>query len=147
MKLNWGSGIAIFYLCFMAIMIFMVIKSKQNTVHMVQDNYYQKDLAYEKFRKSRENATLLKSEVALQYQSEAGILEVTFPERMRSLVGTITFFRPSDSNMDQVFKLKLDEEDKMLIPIDDSFPKGRWRIQLDWENDGLQFYKEETIVI
>lgn len=148
MKLNWGSGIAIFYVCFMAIMIFMVIKSKQNTVHLVQENYYQKDLDYEQFRAKRQNASALTESIQIQYNSSKQSVTIVFPEQMKTSTGKLTFFRPSNKYMDKIFKLELDKQGSMLIPINPkTIPSGKWNIQVDWESEGKLYYKETTVVI
>ncbi len=147
MKLNWGSGIAIFYVCFMAAMIGMVIKSTYNQTHLVVENYYQKDLNYEAFRSKRENAKRLKNDISIAYDSQSKQIEVKLPAHMVSASGTITLYRPSDKHHDRVIGLKLSSEAKMNIPIQSNMARGLWTVQLDWEDRGKAFYTEEQIVI
>ena len=47
MKINWGTGIAIFYTLFASVLVMVVIKSKQYDHSLVVDNYYEEDLHYQ----------------------------------------------------------------------------------------------------
>ncbi len=147
MKINWGTGIAIFYSCFVAIMIFMVVKSSQNNVHLVQENYYQKDLGYEEFRSKRQNSTELSTPVTIKLNNDQNTMEFSFPKDMKEVKGKLLFFRPSNKYMDKTYDLKLDGNSKMILPLDATIPSGLWRIKIDWESQGKYFYKEESIVI
>ena len=47
MKLNWGTGIAAFYLLFMVVLLSFVIKSRSYDHSLVTTNYYEQDLKYQ----------------------------------------------------------------------------------------------------
>jgi hypothetical protein len=147
MKLNWGTSIAIFYSCFVVAMVFMVFRSTQNKMDLVQENYYAKDLAYESFRQKRQNSDELKETVAIKYSIADKAIQVHFPEGMKTATGEIFLFRPSNKSMDTKIKLKVDESGQMSIPVEQKFKPGLWRVQLDWEANGQQYFKEESIVI
>ncbi|MFT5167750.1 MAG: hypothetical protein ACI8P3_002988 [Saprospiraceae bacterium] len=147
MKLHWGNYIAIFYTCFVCAMIFMVFKSTQNKMDLVQENYYQKDLDYESFRSKRQNSTELSEQVSVSYSIANKAIELSFPEEMKTLKGKLILFRPSNKLLDKTFLLKLDKHSKMSIPVDGDIPPGLWKVQLDWEAQGSNYYKEESIVI
>ena len=147
MKLNWGSGIAIFYTLFVLVMIFMVIKSKQNQVHLVQENYYQKDLNYEDFRVKRQNAAQLTEKIQVEYLAKDRNIQLTFPQSMMEASGKVSLFRPSNKYLDKSYNIQLDKEAQMYIPVDRSLPAGRWKIKIDWESAGRKYYNEEDLVL
>jgi nitrogen fixation protein FixH len=147
MKLNWGTGIAIFYSLFVLVMVFMVIKSAQNQSHLVQENYYRKDLNYESFRQKRENAQNMAEQVTIQYLSNQSQIRLQFPSDMATASGEIAMYRPSNKFLDKKLKLVLDKNGQMLIPVTKEMAKGLWKIQLDWENENRLYYCEENIVI
>lgn len=146
MKLNWGSGIAIFYTLFVIVMILMVVKSTQNKVHLVQENYYEKDLNYEAFRKKRANGATIKDQISIKYLAKDRTLKIAFPKTMHELSGELALFRPSNKFMDKKFKLNLDENASMDIQLDRSLISGLWQVQLDWESEGVAYYVEESLV-
>ncbi len=147
MKLNWGTSIAIFYICFMIAMVSMVIKSTYHKAQMVQENYYDKDLNYEAFRLKRERASNLKESIVIEYLDMDKNLEIKFPEDMKTATGNISLFRPSNASLDQSYPIQIDEGGSMLIPIPMSVAKGLWRVQIEWENNALDYYMESVITI
>ncbi|MBT8189385.1 MAG: FixH family protein [Bacteroidia bacterium] len=147
MKLNWGSGIAIFYTLFVIVMITMVVKSTQNKVHLVQENYYEKDLNYEEFRKKRENGQTVKDQIIIKYHKKDKILNISLPKTMNIATGELALFRPSNKFLDKKFKLKLDDNASMDIQLERSLTTGLWQVQLDWESGGKSYYVEESLVL
>ena len=147
MKLNWGTAIAIFYTCFVIAMVSMVIKSTHHKPHMVQDNYYEKDLNYEAFRQKRENASQMQEQVLVDYLSAEQLIRLSFPKSTSEISGKIAFFRPSNSKLDKTFALELDQDAQMNIPVSPNMLKGLWKVQINWEQSGQHFYKESTVVL
>lgn len=147
MKINWGTGIAIFYVFFVIAMISMVINSSYHKVELVQENYYQKDLQYEAFRLKRQNATAMTVPISIKYEHKENAVRLAFPAAMADATGQVTFFRPSNKSLDQQVMIVLDDEGTMLIPVSESMKRGLWKMQLDWQSDGKQFFKEESIVL
>ena len=145
MKFNWGTGIAIFYSCFVIVMVSMVILSAQNKVHLVQDNYYDKDLNYESFRQKRQNASQLADQITIQFLQSQRLIQVEFPKQMKKATGTLILFRPSNKFLDKKYNLQLNEKMQMNIPLDNTIRPGLWHVQIDWENEGVNYFKEETI--
>lgn len=147
MKINWGTGIAIFYSLFVFFMVAMVINSTQNKPNMVQDNYYEKDLNYEAFRGKRENAANAKGQIKIEYLADEKNILLDFPDKVNKVSGKVTFFRPSDKNLDKIMDIKLNADGQMIIGVDESLPRGLWNIQIDWQDQVQQFYTEESIVL
>lgn len=145
MKINWGTGIAIFYGLFVVVMVAMVVLSAQEDINMVQDNYYDKDLNYEAFRKSRENGSAMLEPVEINYEHGRG-LTLSFPKDIEVERGEVTLYRPSDRNRDQQLPLALNEENEMEIVTTD-LVSGPWRILLSWSSSGQSYYKEKHIIL
>jgi len=147
MKLNWGTGIAIFYSCFVLVMIFMVIKSAQNQSHLVQEHYYQKDLNYESFRQKRQNATNMSEQVKINFTASQKAIQITFPDQMIGATGKVSLYRPSNKFLDKSFDLELNEQSSMSIPVPKEMAKGLWKVKVDWNSKGKQYYSEENLVL
>lgn len=147
MKINWGTGIAIFYSCFVIVMVTMVVTSTQNRAQMVQDNYYEKDIHYESFRQKRQNGASYASELVFSYDATQRKLQVQFPGTLSDVHGNLTLFRPSNQYLDKVFPINLDEKGAMVVDIDPSLPAGHWRLMLDWQYRGKSYYNEDAIVL
>lgn len=145
MKFNWGNGIAIFYSLFVVTMVYMVVRASQDDVNMVQDNYYDQDLNYEAFRKSRQHG-MMAGALAIEYQSSEKNVKIQFPQQSGSIGGMIKFYRPSDHEMDQSVKILVDDQNSMLVAVD-QLSKGYWKILVNWDIDGRSYYKEEPLVL
>ena len=145
-KINWGTGIAIFYSFFAIVMLGLVIKSTDSPVLMVKKNYYDDDIHFQAHLDKTQNAAHLTDSMTIQYVAAANTVILAFPHNQPAPVGKVTFFRPSKTDEDRIFELKTDVSRQMFIPADD-FEKGLWRIQVDWKSGEKQYYREEKITI
>ncbi|MBK8501218.1 MAG: FixH family protein [Saprospiraceae bacterium] len=145
MKFNWGNGIAIFYSLFVVTMVYMVVRASQDDVNMVQDNYYDQDLNYEAFRKSRQEGMQV-GVLAIEYLPAEKNVKIQFPQATDNIGGMIKFYRPSDRKMDQSVKIILDAQNSMVVAVD-QLSGGYWKILVNWDVDGKSYYKEEPLVL
>lgn len=142
--MSWGYRIAILYLGFVALMLFMVIKTFQYDVNLVTDDYYEKDLNYtEKMQRMRNGAN---SELELLYQKEQKRLVLSFPQTAQEIKGEVLLFRPSDRKQDVNMSLVLDSLRQQKIPTD-TLSKGKWRLKVEWEEGPKGFFKEQVVVL
>lgn len=159
MKLNWGTGIAIFYTIFVLFTGFMVYKAFGEDFDLVTEDYYAQEIKFQNKIDSKERAEKL--EGTLQTIVEGKNLKVLFPQKDVELIGSINCFRPSDETKD--FTEKFDITDgSFTIPLN-KFIKGKYLIKVEWsENTGTStpdpsesvemlsdhaFYQEQVIVI
>ena len=112
---------------------------------MVQENYYDKDINYEAFRKSRANAQQILEEIKVEYIQGKKIY-VSFPASMKIEKGIITMYRPSDRHLDRSFKIEVDVNNRAEISTS-NLVRGSWRILLDWKNDGKAYYHERQMIL
>ena len=143
MKLNWGTGIAIFYTIFVISLVSVVIISARNNVDLVEKEYYKKDINYEAFRVKRENGKLLSQGLDIGIKNDQLIF--SFPKELGKVKGTIHLFRPSNSKLDAFIPIDLDEDNNMTVAID-KYPKGLWRTKTEWEVNGIHYFNEEKII-
>ena len=145
MKLNWGTGIAIFYISFMAIMLFMVYRSTFENRDLVMEDYYQKDLEYQSHLDRISNAKKLPVDLKITKEAEQYI-RFSFPKDLKTIKGTVLFYRPSDKKQDVSLGIKVNQENDFVFPIS-KLQKGGWRVKVDWEGDDVPFYKEVNLTI
>jgi len=146
MKLNWGTGIAIFYTSFVVVMVLFVIKAKHMEHSLVVENYYEKDLDYQTHLNKVANSKALAVDLAITQNRKQDLVKFQFPTGLRHLSGTILFFRPSDISKDFEVSVETDEENALVVKTDVLLP-GLWRIKVNWAAGGQAFYKEEKITI
>jgi hypothetical protein len=110
----------------------------------VTEDYYEKELVYEDVIIKKQNAANLSSEVEVNY-TENGI-KLDFPAESKGSKGTVTFYRPSDTNLDQKMPLILGNGISQVIPTH-GMQKGLYVLKLDWETNGTGYYLEQKVTI
>lgn len=145
-KWNWGSGIALLYICFAAGIVGMVVFSFKQKIDLVTPEYYAEELKYQeqidKINRVRE------LEKAIEWRVNTGRLELIFPPNMdkREIAGTITLFKPSDNQADKTFDILADSSGKQEIDIT-AMPLGKYKLKLDWSSRSETYYQEGVIVL
>lgn len=146
MKLNWGTGIAIFYILFVVSLVFQVFRSRQFDHSLVSDNYYELDLKYQERYNKLRNAHDSKNTIQFDHDKVAKKLSLQFPELEQLPAGKIHFFRPSNSRMDFEIEIQASPRGKMQLPTDQLAP-GLWRVKVDWEYKDQAYYQEAVVII
>jgi nitrogen fixation protein FixH len=126
--MSWGKGIAV------GIVVF------------VTEGYYEKGIRYEERLASMRRAAALGHPVAIA--TEEGALVVRFDRGIvhGSLEGTITLYRPSRRESDQVIPLHADSAGVQRVALAQC-DRGLWRVQIVWRSEGEQYYAEEPLIL
>jgi hypothetical protein len=145
-KINWGTGIGIFFACFVLYLIGNLIFSATQKVDLVTGDYYQQELAYQKQIDKETRTKQLPQQLKLIHGQATIALQ--FPDTMKgkAIGGEILFFRPSNSKLDVKMLVKVSESNLQVIDIR-NFQKGLWRMKINWSCDGITYYNEETIMM
>jgi hypothetical protein len=144
MKFHWGTGILITIILFILAVVAFYIWSLNLDINLVEDNYYEKELAYQDKIDRIENTKSLPGTISLNLSNE--ILTISFPDslKMKNAEGHILFYRPSDPGKD--FSVPLQVNDSSIQVIDARrLDKGRYVIKIDWMMDGKGYYFEEAV--
>jgi nitrogen fixation protein FixH len=147
MKINWGTGIVIAIVMFMAFIMFLVIKMTTNEDYshdLVVEEYYKKELAFQQEIDAEENLKLLSEKIKGE-RVEAGWL-LKFPKDINEskIKGTVFLYRPSNEQLDFDFPIELSNSN-LLIP-DERLLDGRWNITISWEYDDKKYLYKESII-
>lgn len=147
MKINWGTGIVIAFVAFIAFIMYFVINMSTNKkyVHdLVTEEYYKEELLHQKEIDKENNAKALIQNVSWTKTKE-GIL-ISFPDELDhpKIEGKVFLYRPSDKKLDSEISISL-SDNEMLIPKT-RLLDGRWNIKIDWEYKGKSYLFKESIV-
>ena len=146
MKFNWGTGIFIVIVLFiLAVAAFLIYTSNQD-IKLVENNYYEKELAYQDRIDKLINADSLPWKIHVK--QEPGIIIIQFPQLDTALTpaGTILFYRPSDPEKDFSVPLQLNDSSRQVIDIT-GIDQGKWVIKLDWNMGENEYYYEVEVLI
>jgi nitrogen fixation protein FixH len=147
MKLSWGVGIAIFYSSFVVVMIGMVIYSKTFDPDLVVDNYYEEDLAFQSRLDASENERALEHGLIISKKESEKTVCFEFPEGQSVVNGKISFYRPDDKSKDfEVSVENFSGKAAVRIPYD-KIALGLWKVKVSWAANGIQYYREDLMVL
>lgn len=145
--MNWGKKIAVAYSLFVVFMILLVVACvKQNDIFLVSDDYYKQEIEYQDRIDDIANAVDLKNPVTVQLNDETNTLRIDLTKESVGSEGKVTFFRPSNPELDREFSVKLSAAGTQEFPTK-SLAKGLWLIKVQWEKEGKSFYKEQKVQI
>ncbi|SHO64147.1 FixH family protein [Algoriphagus zhangzhouensis] len=139
--MNWGKGIVITFIAFIAIMVTMVIISvRMEGIELVTENYYEEEIKYQE-QIDKEVSTLALDREALKFDGSTKALILDLPIGAK---GTLNLFRPSDIELDQELPVEILEAGEKSVYIGD-LKAGYWKVQLSWEENGESYYQEKKI--
>ncbi len=145
---RWPVGIASIYIFFVLVLISFVIFSGFERVDLVTEDYYEKEIKYQKQIDRINRAESLSSPVNWNYDKNSQLLKVQFPEELtpQQIEGNILIFRPSDANEDKMIPLNLSPDGSQIVSTR-QLKKGFWKLKIYWKIDDSDYYKEGPLVI
>lgn len=147
MKINWGTGIVLAFIGFIAFIMYFVISMNVNKKYdhdLVTEDYYKEELNYQKTIDKEANSKALKDNISWK-KTEEGLI-IKFPEEFQpeDLTGKVFLYRPSNKQLDFEITISLSNHN-LLIP-DNRLLDGRWNIYVDWQYKKKAYlFKEEII--
>ncbi len=146
MKFNWGTGILIFIIIFVAATIFTAVTLMNKDVDLVTDNYYEKTLVYQDEIDKLNRSVDISGKVDFIYTDN--LLSIKFPHEaaLKIKSGEISFYRPSNSSLD--FNLPFEPDSTGLVVFNtDKITKGLWDVKLKWQQHGKDFLVEKRLIM
>ncbi len=145
--MNWGKKIAFAYSLFVIFMIALVVACvKQNDIFLVSEDYYKQEIQYQDRIDNISNASQLQNPVTVELNNETNILRVDLTKESVGAQGKVTFYRPSNPELDREFPVALSVAGVQEFPTK-SLAKGLWLIKVQWQKDGKNYYKEQKVQV
>lgn len=147
-KLNWGTGIFLAVTLFVIATLSVVSYLISLDFYLVSNDHYEQGVEYQETIDGQQRVQNLENPVLVLFDEPNISIKITFPKELRSdsLSGSITFYRPNNSELDRKYKLQINENGQQTIPVSD-FEKGRWKLTLEWKQDSLIYIDEKNIFI
>ena len=141
--MDWGKGIVLTILGFVALIVTMVVISvRMDGIELVTENYYEEEIKYQDRIDESNSASNLKRAV-ISFDEQSKVIELDLPNGTN---GTLQLFRPSDSSLDQEIHIEVTHTGITQIPLNE-LKTGYWKIQLNWTENGIDHYQEKKITI
>ena len=146
--MHWGRKIIVAFIGFIALLFTLVYVSVNTEFNLVEENYYEQELAYEAQIQRIKNHENLEFKPTFRIDRKAFLAEFSFPEELVDDIaeGKISFYRSSTARYDRDYKLSIDEHGKCTVDIS-KFPIGAWKVKLSWTDGEKEYYKEIAFVI
>ena len=147
MKINWGTGIVIAFIGFIAFIMYFVISMNINDKYdhdLVTEEYYKEELAYQNEIDKLNNAKTLETDITYNKTNEG--LVIQFPNNLdaKKITGKMFLYRPSNKQLDFENSISLSNT-HLLIP-DKRLVDGRWNIKIDWQYNGKSYLYKVSII-
>lgn len=144
MKLNpWPIGLIAWFMFFIGIIIWFVIKSLGMNHDLVVQDYYAEGLHHEDRMIALARTRNLENPPSIEYDAAEHSLIVRTPEIANGAV--LFMYRPSDSTMDLKFSLQ-DGGVPSVVDTTQLHP-GKWQAKIKWTANGLDYYHQEDLFI
>ncbi len=147
MKFNWGTGIVVTIIAFIAfIMYFVITMSTDNTYShdLVTDKYYQAELNYQQEIDAEKNANRLTEKVTIEKNSKG--LKINFPKYFnpKSIEGKVFLYRPSNKQLD--FEIPISISKPYLLVPEQRLVDGRWNMKIFWKHKNTNYLIKKELV-
>ncbi len=145
--MSWGYKITILYCSFVLLIISLVtISIKQDDIHLVSQDYYKEEIAYQQQIDRMKNVKRLMGTLGFSYATEKGEVTFTFPEQVQTAYGEIIFFRPSDARKDVNVPIRLTTDNTQVVPVG-QLDRGLWKVKIYFSANGQEYYNEQVLVL
>lgn len=140
--MNWGKGVAIVMIAFIAFITIMIVGFFQHSVDLEENDYYQQEITYE------DEITQLKNANKFEHKPVINItqshLTVQFPAEVSFSNIHLLLKRPDDETADKTYSI----EDTKFFTIDkEELRNGKYNVELKYEANGDKFLQKEMIYL
>ena len=145
-SLNWGHGLLSVIILFLAGMFGMLYVASKQTNEMIDDHYYQKELAFQGVIDAGKNLKNLTGQSIVSQSATSVIIQ--FPagsfEKMQS--GTIDMQRNDASLNDLHLNIPASAVAAYEIPKSE-LTKGLYKMKVSWINQQVPYFYEENVFV
>lgn len=144
--MNWGHKITIVIIVFVIGMLGMVFYASMQSNEMIDDNYYQKELAYQEIINASQNLTNLTTNNIVSQNVNEVIITLPYGAFEKLEGGTIELLRPDSKSKDIYMELIPDGYNRRTV-AKSQLIKGLYKSRIKWTNGGVNYYKEESVYV
>ena len=124
----------------------MVVLCIGQTVDLESKDYYAKELAFQGRIDASANANALENSISHEITSTHVVLKAPQEFLKQRTTGEVVFYRASDASKDVKLPLVFSAEGEQRIDKK-QFIKGVYKMQLSWQQNNKNYYKEAIITI
>ena len=139
--MNWGTKLVIGMALFMSFIITLaVLMIRSDSDDLVDANYYEKGIEYDKDYERKSQLIKDKAEPEISVNDH---LKIIFKDPAE---GNIRFIHSSDKTKDSTISFNSGTDRQVEFPLN-NFRKGQWKVSLDWKSNGKSYLYDKNIII
>jgi len=143
----WPVGLVIFFIVFVTYIVGFVVYASRQKMDLVREDYYDQEIRFQKQIDRVQRSAPVLTDADIQYDATHDLVTVSIPSvKQNDISGTVTFYRPSDAALDNDVKLGLDEAGRQSVSVH-SLRAGPWKVRVQWNSAGQEYFFEKPIVI
>ncbi|MBK6730551.1 MAG: FixH family protein [Bacteroidetes bacterium] len=143
--MNWGKSIVLAFVIFIGFIMYIVIRSAQESVDLVSEDYYNEELKYQDVIDAEINTLPFKDSIRIEQIAQT--IEMEFPDEIIvDAEGEIYFFRPNDIKLDKKILLQTDVNGLQIIGADQFIP-GMYVVKVNWNKNGKTYFYQQNIFL
>jgi nitrogen fixation protein FixH len=145
LKFNFGTGITIFMILFMAAIISFVLFAHRQDVNLVHRNYYEKGTDHT--RQMQKDARSAAFTDQIEITDDGNFIRIVFQPGLASTVktGEISFYRPSDHLKDITLPLQL--RGNVFLYDKTGMIPGRYITGIRWTAGELDYEVNKPFIV
>lgn len=144
--MNWGYKILTAICIFLVAMIGMVFIAMRQDNDLIEENYYEKELAFQAQIDAAKRLDAVDDGKFLKLSTNNIMLQLPMGTFEQNVSGKIEFLRRDDARKDAKFDLHVNENGSEFFPIQ-LFSMGSYQVRISWENDALLYFQQEDLMI
>jgi nitrogen fixation protein FixH len=144
--MNWGYRIVVAFGLGVSFILFLVWKTMQVDIEMVESNYYEKEMAFNGKMQATANAKALNTQIAVQQQGQEIVLKIDSTTAATITEAEVHFYNPASEKSDKKITIKAANNGLYFFPVA-SFTKGKYIAKISFTSASKNYYAEEVIFI
>lgn len=141
--MNWGKAVILIFLSFATFIGVMAYKMMHTNIDLVGEDYYQKEIDYQRQIERLKSTNALTSRPIFNYSSENQSIVLKLPSAVSS--GNALFFRPDNKKDDVNINLK-SQSDSTIRLSTKLLKKGHWKLKVIWTDNTKEYFVENSFV-
>ena len=143
----WPVALVAFFIVFASYIIGFVIFASCQKMDLVRADYYDQEIRFQQQIDRVQRSAPVLADAGIDYDPAGDLVTVTLPSVKRDdISGTVSFYRPSDADLDTNAKLGLDEAGRQSLSVR-ALRAGLWKVRVQWATAGREYFFEKPIVI
>jgi hypothetical protein len=142
----WPHGLTLVIILFVLSLVAFFIYMQGHQTDLVTREYYKDQIAYQKRIEQIHHGQEIDSLIHRTFKPTEKELVIEFDPLLmdKPPVGSIYFYRPSESGYDREWSIAPDAGGRQILYLDQMAP-GFWRLKIAFSRNGTDYYLEDRL--